>query len=104
MKRRALFIAALAVLLAPAASAQEGGHWLPRTDSRVRRDQAHGPDYLDLFRRAADQVDQILRGVKPSDMPVEQPTKFELVLNQKTAKALGIAASETMLGDCRRGD
>lgn len=59
---------------------------------------SYGPDYLDLFRRAADQVDQILRGVKPSDMPVEQPTKFELVLNQRTAKTLGITVSETMLG------
>jgi putative ABC transport system substrate-binding protein len=58
---------------------------------------SYGPDYLDLFRRAADQVDQILRGVKPSDIPVEQPTKFELVLNQKTARALGIAVSATVL-------
>ena len=58
---------------------------------------SYGPDYLDLFRRAADQVDQVLRGAKPSDMPVEQPTKFELVLNQRTAKALGIAVVATVL-------
>jgi putative ABC transport system substrate-binding protein len=58
---------------------------------------SYGPDYLDLFRRAADQVDQILRGVKPSDMPVEQPTKFELVLNQKTAKTLDVTVPATVL-------
>jgi putative ABC transport system substrate-binding protein len=58
---------------------------------------SYGPDYLDLFRRAADQVYHILREAKPSDMPAEQPTKFELVLNQKTAKALGINVSASLL-------
>jgi putative ABC transport system substrate-binding protein len=51
---------------------------------------AYGPNYLELYRRAGDHVDKILRGTKPGDIPVEQPTKFELIVNLKTAKALGL--------------
>jgi putative ABC transport system substrate-binding protein len=58
---------------------------------------SYGPDYLDLFRRAADQVDQVLRGAAPADVPVEQPTKFELIVNLKTAKALGLTVPPTLL-------
>jgi ABC-type uncharacterized transport system substrate-binding protein len=58
---------------------------------------SYGPNYTDLFRRAADYVDTILRGTKPSDIPVEQPTKFDLVINLKTAKALGLAVPATLL-------
>jgi putative ABC transport system substrate-binding protein len=56
-----------------------------------------GPNYPDLFRRAADYVDKILRGTKPGDIPVEQPTKFDLVVNLTTAKALGLTIPPTVL-------
>ena len=58
---------------------------------------SYGPNYSDLFRRSADYVDKILRGAKPGDIPVEQPTKFELVINLGTAKALGVAIPESFL-------
>jgi len=58
---------------------------------------SYGPNFPDLYRRAADYVDKILRGAKPADLPVEQPTKFELVLNAKTAKSLGLAIPPSML-------
>jgi putative ABC transport system substrate-binding protein len=58
---------------------------------------SYGPNYVDLFRRAADYVNRILQGSNPSDMPVEQPTRFELVLNLTTAKALGLTVPESFL-------
>ena len=58
---------------------------------------AYGASEPDLFARAADYVDKILKGTKPGDIPVEQPTKFQLVVNLKTAKALGLVISELFL-------
>jgi putative tryptophan/tyrosine transport system substrate-binding protein len=58
---------------------------------------SYGPNYPDMFRRTADFVDKILRGAKPADIPVEQPTKFDLIINLTTAKALGLTIPESFL-------
>ena len=58
---------------------------------------SYGPNFPDLYRRTADYVDRILRGAKPGDLPVEQPTKFDLVVNLTTAKALGLELPPSLL-------
>src|SRR4029079_3741366 len=58
---------------------------------------SYGPNFSDLFRRAGELVDKILRGAKPADLPVEQPTKFDLVINLTTAKAYGLAIPPMLL-------
>jgi putative tryptophan/tyrosine transport system substrate-binding protein len=58
---------------------------------------SYGPNYVDIYRRAASYVNRILRGEKPADLPVQLPVKFEMTLNAKTAKALGLSIPETLL-------
>ncbi|MBI4591160.1 MAG: ABC transporter substrate-binding protein [Candidatus Rokubacteria bacterium] len=68
-----------------------------REFSEVGGLMSYGPKISDLFRRAAGQVDKILKGVKPAELPVEQPTKFEFVINMRTAKALGLVIAPSLL-------
>jgi ABC-type uncharacterized transport system substrate-binding protein len=106
---RSLSADALIVLLDPIFISQRtrmveltATHRLPamygfREDAEAGALMAYGPNFPDMFRRAATYVDKILKGAKPADLPVEQATKFELVINVKTAKALGITVPHSLL-------
>ena len=63
---------------------------------------SYAPNYTDLFRRAADFVDKIFKGAKPADIPVEQPTKFEFLVNLKTAKQIGVKIPSSVLARADR--
>ena len=63
---------------------------------------SYAPSYTDLYRRAADFVDKILKGTKPADIPVEQPTKFEFVINLTTAKQIGVTIPSSVLARADR--
>ena len=63
---------------------------------------AYGPNFRDLFQRAATYVDKILKGTKPADLPVEQPTKFEFVINLKAAKQIGVTIPPNVLARADR--
>ena len=70
----------------------ESGDW-----TAVGGLMAHGPNVPDLFRRAATYVDKILKGAKPADLPIEQPTTFDFIINLKTAQAIGLTMSQSVL-------
>ena len=67
------------------------------SDARAGGLMSYSPDFSDAMRRAATFVERILRGVRPADLPVEQSSKFELVVNMKTARALGVTIPQTVL-------
>jgi putative ABC transport system substrate-binding protein len=84
------------VILAAARNDVPAVYWLsafPRDGGLL----SYGVDLLDTFRRAATYIDRILRGAKPSELPVQLPTKFEMVVNLKTAKALGLAVPPSIM-------
>jgi putative ABC transport system substrate-binding protein len=95
--RDAVFRTQRAQIVALAAKSRLPAVYGLREEAETGGLMAYGASVLQLFRRAATYVDKILKGAKPSDLPVEQPTKFELVINLKTAKALGLTIPQSLL-------
>jgi putative ABC transport system substrate-binding protein len=93
----ALFFAHRATLLKLASKARLPTIYTARENVDAGGLMSYGPNFGDLFRRSAGYVDKILKGAKPGDLPIEQPTKFELVVNLKTAKTLGITIPQSIL-------
>ncbi len=91
------FIPHRARLVELAAKSRLPSIFTQREDAEAGGLMSYGPSLSDLYRRAASFVDKILKGAKPGDLPVEQPTKFELVINRKTAKALGLTIPPSLL-------
>jgi putative ABC transport system substrate-binding protein len=92
-----IFTTQQARLLELAAKSRLPAMYTPREWAEAGGLMAYGPSFADNFRRAATYVDKILKGTRPVDLPVEQPTKFELVINLKTAKALGLTIPQSVL-------
>jgi putative ABC transport system substrate-binding protein len=92
-----LMVANRTIILTSALGAQLPTIFSTRDFVKAGALMSYGPSYTERFGRAADYVDKILRGAKPGDLPVEQPTKFELVVNLKTAKALGLTIPPSVL-------
>ena len=93
--------------LAPARTKLAGKHRLPAAYGRPEFIDAgglmyYGTNYSDLYRRAATYVDKILKGAKPADLPIEQPTKFEFVINLKAAKQIGLTIPPSVLAKADR--
>jgi putative ABC transport system substrate-binding protein len=84
------------LIIALAAQYKLPAIYIDRSYAAVGGLMTYGPDYIDQYRRAATYVDRILKGEKPADLPVQAPTKYELVINLKTAKALGLEVPATV--------
>ena len=92
----AMFLGLHAQIVGHAAKSRLPAIYWTREFAEASGLMSYGPNVADLWRRAATYVDKILKGAKPADLPVEQPTRFELVINLKTAKALGLTIPQSI--------
>jgi putative ABC transport system substrate-binding protein len=93
----AFFFTHRTTLLKLASKARLPTSWGPRASADAGALMSYGANFGDVFRRSAGYVDKILKGAKPGDLPIEQPTKFDFVVNLKTAKALGLTIPQSIL-------